>query len=213
MIARCINPQCALKFPLPENGEERKTCPRCGSSLSVDLTAPISQRIPRLNENAEFPVVIPVLDNLRSALNVGAILRTCEGAGIHEIYLCGITPTPANAKVRKTALGAEERLTWHHDWSLIPVLEKLRQDGIIIWALEGGSGAVNLFEAAAAIPPGEKIALIIGNEVNGVDAEAVGFAGRAVYLPMMGEKESLNAATAFGIAAYLIRFGRMLNEG
>lgn len=211
MIYRCINPECGLRIPLP-NADERCTCPRCGSSVQADTTPIISQAVPRLEEDGSLPVIVPVLDNIRSALNVGSIFRSCEGAGIKEIYLCGISPTPDNSKVKKTALGAEEAVRWQHDWALRNTLEQLKAEGVTIWALEGGPTAQNLFHAIKSIPDMQKVALIVGNEVSGVDPEGIELADRVVYLPMMGGKESLNVAAAFGIAAYLMRFGRMIDE-
>ncbi len=211
MIYRCINPDCGLRIPLTDE-DERFTCPRCGSTIQADATPASSQKIERIKEDGTLPEIVAVLDNIRSALNVGSIFRSCEGAGIREIYLCGITPTPDNGKVRKTALGAEESVRWQHNWSLRDVLEQLKSEGVMIWALEGGTSAQNLFHAIKSIPDMKKVALIVGNEVSGVDPAGVELADRVVYLPMMGVKESLNVATAFGIAAYLMRFGRMIDE-
>ena len=212
MISRCINPECGLRVPLADE-DALRTCPRCGSTVHTDSAPAFSQAIARFQEQSGMPEVIPVLDNIRSALNVGSIFRTCEGAGIRKIYLCGITPTPDNVKVRKTALGAEDSIRWQHDWSLRSVLEQLKSEGVTIFALEGGKYAQNLFCAIKSIPVMKKIALIVGNEVTGVDPEGISLSDHVVFLPMMGKKESLNVATAFGIAAYLMRFGGLCHEG
>lgn len=149
--------------------------------------------------------VVGVLDNLRSALNVGTILRTAEGAGIAHLHLCGFTPTPENPKVAKTSLGAQESIGWTHHFDAIECAAALQADGYELWAVEAAPTSTPLFEVPR---PGSdvRVAFIVGNEVDGVDAALLDIADRIVHLPMQGEKSSLNVGVAFGIAAYWLVF-------
>lgn len=223
-IRQCINPDCALRFKrrLPDDRAEpvaRCRCPKCGSDTRPVETFS-AQRVPGtkqdFNAEANHVELIGVLDNLRSALNVGSIFRTADAAGVKELRLLGITPTPLNPKVCKSSLGAETSVPWTHDWQTEDALMQLKQDGYEIWALEGGENAVNLFGEPSISPathslPNEakrKIALVAGSEVSGIDPLILAKADKTVFLPMLGTKESLNVAIAFGIAAYVIKFGQ-----
>jgi tRNA G18 (ribose-2'-O)-methylase SpoU len=207
----CQNPDCSLRFTLATAPDSTIHCPRCGSSSRITDLPFESASVPASHcSNDQLPQLIAVLDNLRSALNVGAILRTADGIGASKVYLCGITATPENQKVRKTALGAEENVQWEHTWDILQLVCDLKAAGITIWCLEGGEDSVNLFENVGKIPSDRPLALIIGSEINGVDPAVLKLSDKIVCLPMHGEKESLNAATAFGIAAYLIRYGKTI---
>jgi len=149
--------------------------------------------------------VVGVLDNLRSALNVGTILRTADGAGLNHLHLCGFTPTPENPKVAKTSLGSEDSVGWSHHFNALDCAAALRADGFQLWALEATAASEPLLEVIP--PPADaRIALVVGNEVDGVDADLLVLADRVVHLPMQGNKSSLNVGVAFGIAAYHLSF-------
>lgn len=188
-------------------------CPRCGSSLEIAEEPYASFTVPQKTKNSKGRLFVTVLDNIRSAYNVGSVFRTSDGAGIDKIYLCGITPTPENPKVGKTALDAEKNVPWEHSWSILETVEKLRSEGYYIISLEGGSRSINIFDALPVMRrANEPVALIVGNEVSGIDPKAVELSSMCVYIPMEGIKESLNVATAFGIASYLIRYQGLINE-
>ena len=156
---------------------------------------------------------VSVLDNIRSAYNVGSIFRSADGSGINKLYLCGITPTPENPRVGKTALGAEKAISWEHSWSVTNTVDILHKEGFIIVSLEGGPSSVNIFEALPLLQAMDSpVALIVGNEISGIDPEVVKKSSFCVYIPMEGIKESLNVASAFAVAAYLIRYQGMKNE-
>lgn len=204
---------CGLRFPLSPTEKRMQICPRCGSPLILAEVPYESFSVPVKNSNTKHEKFVAVLDNIRSAYNVGSIFRTSDGAGLNKLFLCGITPTPDNFRVIKTSLGAENSLLWEHSWSVIETVERLLVDGYYIVSLEGGVSSVNLFEALPLIKKQSKpIAMIVGNEVSGIDPEAVKKSSLCVYIPMEGIKESLNVATAFGIASYLIRYQGMQNE-
>lgn len=145
-----------------------------------------------------------ILENIRSAYNVGAIFRTADGAGVSKIFLIGYTPAPTDrfgrvqAEIQKTSLGASTAVVWEHHATIDPVLEKLKVDEVCIIAVEQTVGAVSL--SSFSVP--EKVAYIVGNEVEGVSAGALAAADRVVEIPMLGTKESLNVSVATGIVLY-----------
>lgn len=204
---------CGLRFPLSPTEKRMEACPRCGARLEMAELPYESFTVPVKNKTHEHVKFFSVLDNIRSAYNVGSIFRTSDGAGFTKLYLCGITPTPENPRVGKTALGAENYVSWEHSWSIIDTIEKLKREGHYIVSLEGGNTSINLFEALPIIrKQNNPIVLIVGNEVSGIDPEAVKNSSLCVYIPMEGIKESLNVASAFAIASYLIRYQGIKNE-
>ena len=206
-ILICTNPDCAIRFPLSPTEKRITRCPRCGAPLELAESPYHSFAVPVKESGTKKRAFTAVLDNIRSTYNVGAMFRTSDGAGIDKLYLCGITTTPDNPKVKKTALGAESAIPWEHSWSVVEVVSALKTAGYMIIALEGGDSAVNLFEALPQLRQDERpVALVVGNEVSGVDPEVIALCDQCVFIPMEGVKESLNVAVAFGIAAYLIRY-------
>ncbi len=141
-----------------------------------------------------------VCHNIRSRENVGSVFRTGDAFGVTKIYLTGYTPSPPHHKISKTALGAESWVPWEKYGSISRLLKKLKRDGIRIIALEQSprSGPIQKFR------PRFPLALIIGSEVKGLSQKILRQADEAVEIPMLGRKESLNVAVAFGIAAYQI---------
>lgn len=206
-ILVCTNPDCAIRFPLSPTEKRITRCPRCGAPLKLAEAPYHSFSVPVKETGLKKRFFAAVLDNIRSTYNVGAMFRTSDGAGIDKLYLCGITTTPDNPKVKKTSLGAETSVPWQHSWSVIDVVAGLKESGFMIAALEGGDSAVNLFDALPLMREDSRpFALVVGNEVSGVDPEVVALCDQCVFIPMEGIKESLNVAVAFGIAAYLIRY-------
>jgi tRNA G18 (ribose-2'-O)-methylase SpoU len=159
----------------------------------------------------EGPEVEALLDNLRSVFNVGNMLRTADGAAVKHMYLCGITPTPTNPKLAKTALGAESVVSWTHHRDGLACALDLKKRGYRLWALEGGSRSELLFDAADDLR-GPPVVLVVGSEVSGVDPGILEHCDRVLCVPMQGVKTTLNVAVAFGIAAYFLRFGTSFRE-
>lgn len=212
-ILYCTDPQCGLRFPLSPTEKRLTRCPRCGSPLRSAEEPYSSFSVPQKERKSKNRKFVTVLDNIRSAYNVGSVFRTSDGAGIDKIYLCGITPTPENPKVGKTALDAEKYIPWEHSWSVLETVRTLRSAGFCVISLEGGSSSVNIFDALPILRKAkDPVAMIVGNEVSGIDPMAVQLSSMCVYIPMEGIKESLNVATAFGIASYLIRYQGLVNE-
>lgn len=152
--------------------------------------------------------MVGLLDNLRSAQNVGAIFRSADGAGFSALHLCGLTPRPdEQTGIAKTALGSEAHMAWQYAPDAFEEANALIKAGFKVAVLEASEQAHDLF--LWQIPAGwQKLVLVAGNEVAGVDPALVGIAHVVLKLPMIGMKGSLNVASAFSIAAYHLRFGR-----
>ncbi len=202
----CQNPACGLRFPLDLAQFEGKYCPRCGSILTKDSPRLKSQSF--LSGQKSPKVLIAILDNVRSAHNVGSIFRSADGAGFAQIHLCGITPTPdENPAIAKTALGAEKSLAWQYSPNAVQIIRELKTQGVMILALEATLQALSLYELKrSAFPKDQAIALIVGNEPAGVDPKLIALADACLYIPMLGQKTSLNVSIAFSLAAYHLRF-------
>jgi 23S rRNA (guanosine2251-2'-O)-methyltransferase len=144
--------------------------------------------------------VYAVLDNLRSAYNVGAIFRIAECFGLKALYLCGITPTPDNKKVKMTAMGTEQYVQWQYFPGTSEAVLQLKQQNIQILALETGENSLVLNEYLAQDP----LAIVLGNEALGIDPEVLKLADHILSIPVFGKKNSLNVSTAFAIAAFSV---------
>lgn len=142
-----------------------------------------------------------LLNNVRSLYNVGSIFRTADGAGIEKLWLCGITGYPPQAQIAKTALGAEERVTWEHCDAALPVVRELKRKGYQIVLLEQTQKSVFYQQFIPRTP----VCLVVGNEISGVCEELVSLCDHSVEIEMAGIKNSLNVSVAFGIVAYHFR--------
>ncbi|MCK4412879.1 MAG: RNA methyltransferase [Candidatus Eisenbacteria sp.] len=139
-----------------------------------------------------------VLDNVRSAFNVGAIFRTCEAAGVAHLHLCGISAAPPNPRVLKTSLGAERSLPWSHHISAEAVAGNLRAAGVTLVAVEVTQRSLPY--TALTYPP--EVAFIFGHEVAGIAEPLLAQADMVIEIPMLGRKNSLNVATSVGIVLF-----------
>jgi len=146
--------------------------------------------------------IIVVLDNVRSALNVGAIFRTCDAAGVSKLFLCGITPFPPHPKVLKTALGAEDFVEFTYEKDVNKTIDYLIHNDFTIISIE----QTNESQMYTDIIFPDKIALVFGNEITGVQKAFLDKSAMHVELPMIGQKESLNVATTAGIMLYHTAF-------
>lgn len=153
-----------------------------------------------------------ILDNIRSLHNVGSIFRTADAVGIEKIYLCGITsePTDRFGKLRgdfaKTALGAEKTVSWEKVSLTWRCIEKLKKEGFFVIALEQSLRAQNLFTTNLSKFNFDRLVLVVGNEVKGASGAVLDRADVVLEIPMVGKKESLNVAVAFGVAAYTLKY-------
>lgn len=138
------------------------------------------------------------------------MIRTASAAGFAHLYLCGITPTPEHLKVAKTALGAEDCVSWSHHNNSIDIAAKLHATGHQLIAIEGGSQSQWLSEFSAT-GQAMRVTMIVGNELSGVDPALLELCDQVLALPMLGNKTSLNVTVAFGIAAYYLQYLPLLN--
>ena len=150
-----------------------------------------------------------ILHDIRSVHNVGSIFRTADGAGVSKIFLTGYTPAPVDRFGRKVSafskvsLGAEDSVPWEQHAHISDVIQELKNEGVHIVALEQSSKAVPL----GALFPDAHIALIVGNEVEGVSQDILEAADTIMEIPMRGSKESLNVSVATGVALYTLTGG------
>ncbi len=145
----------------------------------------------------KIPVII-VLDNVRSMENVGSFFRTADAFRIESIYLCGITARPPHREIHKTALGADESVDWKYFETTAEACEHLKASGYRIFAVEQVEGSIMLNDFQTP----EKSAYIFGNEVDGVDDEALKYCEQAIEIPQEGTKHSLNVSVSGGIVMY-----------
>jgi 23S rRNA (guanosine2251-2'-O)-methyltransferase len=161
----------------------------------------------------EHIVKLPVsvlLDNVRSAYNVGAFFRAADGAGISKLHLCGITGHPPSNAITKTALGAEDTVAWDHSGDPLALVTDLRAQGHEIAAIETTPQSIDIFDWTPRFP----VCVLFGHEVDGLRPELASLADTHIRIPMLGVKHSLNVATAGGIVMYeLLRKYRMLAAG
>lgn len=143
-----------------------------------------------------------VLDNVRSMNNVGSVFRTSDAFLIDRLYLCGITPRPPHREIQKTALGATESVDWTYFPQTVQALEELRKEDYTIYAVEQTTDSIMLNEFKPA--KGEKIAVIMGNEVEGVSQSALELCDKVVEIPQFGTKHSLNVSTSCAIVLWQI---------
>jgi 23S rRNA (guanosine2251-2'-O)-methyltransferase len=163
--------------------------------------------LPANNGGSRLPAVV-LLDNVRSMYNVGAFFRAADGVGLEKLCLCGITAHPPKKAITKTALGAEEAVHWEHNWDAVKTTRDLRRRGFDIAAIETSLHAVDLFEWQPSFP----VCVAFGNEVEGLGPELLEIATVRVRIPMLGQKNSLNVATAGGVVLYeLLRKYRLLS--
>jgi tRNA G18 (ribose-2'-O)-methylase SpoU len=151
-----------------------------------------------------------LLDNIRSAWNVGSILRSADGFGFNHVYLCGITPTADNESVTKTSLGAEDSVPWSYHKDAVRLVKGLKVEGWNVCALEEDARSVSLSQFPNS-PFSNPAVLIVGNEVTGVDPDLLDLCDGIFYIPMRGEKKSFNVAIAFGVAAYALTVQNLKN--
>lgn len=148
------------------------------------------------SQSSKLPVVV-VLDNVRSAQNVGSFFRTADAFGIERIALCGISSTPPNREIHKTALGAEISVAWSYHTTTLECIEELRHEGYTIIAIEQIEGATMLDKFQ--MEHGTKYALVFGNEVEGVDQAVADIVDGAIEIPQVGIKHSLNVSVSAGV--------------
>ena len=157
--------------------------------------------------------MIVILDNIRSAHNVGSAFRTCDSFKADKLWLCGICATPPSAEIRKTALGAEESVPWEYSGSTLDVVNKLKSDGYTVVSVEQTVSSVSLenFNPSTGSGTG-KYAFIFGNEVDGVSQEVVDASDFSLEIPQFGTKHSLNVSVAVGVVLWHFTNARLTSQ-
>jgi len=151
-------------------------------------------------QKADKTPLIIVLDDVRSGHNIGSVFRTADAFLIEKIVLCGITATPPNKEIYKTALGATETVAWEHSQNVAEAIEKLKADGVRVYAIEQVENAIMLQDFE--IEKGQKYALVFGNEVFGVAQQAIALCDGSIEIPQLGTKHSLNISVSAGIVVW-----------
>ena len=155
--------------------------------------------IEAFKEAKKTPIII-ILDDIRSLHNIGSVFRTADAFLIEKIYLCGITATPPNKEIHKTALGATETVAWEHNTDVLKVIENLKAENVTLLAIEQVESAIFLQDFK--VKKDEKYALVFGNEVFGVSQEAVAMCDGCIEIPQLGTKHSLNISVSAGIVVW-----------
>ncbi len=171
------------------------------SDHAQDALEPHYKGIPpdALSKVDRQPIVV-VLDNIRSAFNVGSIFRTSDAGGVSRIDLCGMTAYPPHPRLDRTALGATDYVEWEYHEKTETAIARLRKEGLPVIAIEVTDTAASHVEFAWPSP----VAVVFGNEVTGISPDLIAQCDAAVCIPMHGYKNSINVATAFGIVLYEI---------
>lgn len=224
---------CGLRYPLVQGHPHGTRCPLCMGSTRLILRRelvlePMQDRSESFHREGAKDTkkslmeeekkkashsarlrgengICVLLDNIRSAWNVGSIFRSADGFGFVHAYLCGITPTPEVEAVAKTSLGAEDSVPWSHHKDAVKLVKGLKKEGFQILALEEDTRAVAIKDEDRWMKAeNRESVLILGSEVTGVDPELLDLCDKILYIPMRGEKKSFNVAMAFSIAAYVL---------
>ena len=147
----------------------------------------------------KLPLVV-VLDNVRSLHNIGSVFRTSDAFRVERIYLCGITATPPHPEMHKTALGAEFTVDWTYVNNAVEAVENLRREGYTVYSVEQAEGSIMLEDLT--LDPSGKYAVVMGNEVKGVQQEVINASDGCIEIPQYGTKHSLNVSVTAGIVIW-----------
>ena len=155
--------------------------------------------VEEFREAEKLPVIV-VLDDVRSMHNVGSVFRTADTFRVEAVYLCGITSTPPMAEIHKTALGAEESVSWCYFSTAQEAVQQLKSDGYTVYSVEQVEHSTKLHHFQAV--SGVKYAVVLGNEVKGVHQEVVDASDGCLEIPQLGTKHSMNVSVTAGIVIY-----------
>ena len=155
--------------------------------------------VEEFKEADKLPLVV-VLDDIRSLHNIGSVFRTADAFRVECIYLCGITAVPPHPEMHKTALGAEFTVNWEYHQSAVEAVDKLKTDGYTVFAIEQVEGSIKLDRLS--LDKNKKYAVVMGNEVKGVQQEVVNHCDHCIEIPQYGTKHSLNVSVTTGIVIW-----------
>ena len=214
-----INPSDNNENPSPQEGH------RVGRKLRTIEMNRIS--VEEFREAKKMPLIV-VLDDVRSMYNIGSVFRTCDAFRVEAIYLCGITACPPHQEIHKTALGAEDSVSWRYFKTAQEAVEQLHQDGYFVWSVEQCEGSVKLQNLShpqthpqslpkggqsdmlstlngnenPSLREGHRVGIIFGNEVKGVHQEVIDMSDGCLEIPQFGTKHSMNVSVTAGIVIW-----------
>lgn len=154
--------------------------------------------VEEFKEAPKIPVIV-VLENIRSAYNVGSVFRTADAFLLEGIYICGYSAYPPHKEIKKTALGAEDTVHWKHFKSAKEAIEELKANGYAVYAIEQVESSIMLHQFNQV---NQKIAVVFGNEVTGVEQSTIEICDGSIEIPQLGMKHSLNIAVAAGVVLW-----------
>lgn len=155
--------------------------------------------VEEFKQTSKTPILV-VLDNIRSLNNVGSVFRTSDAFLIEKIYLCGITATPPNKEIHKTALGATESVAWEYVENTIELVERLKSENVKVLSIEQAENSTMLDTFTPE--DNQKYAVVFGNEVKGVQQEVVSISDTCIEIPQLGTKHSLNISVSCGVVLW-----------
>lgn len=161
----------------------------------LELDRPDVEQFKKSDKNQ----IIVVLDNVRSALNVGSFFRTCDGFAVETLFLTGITACPPNREIQKTAIGATESVSWEYRENIVDAVTEIKAAGYKVWGVEQTNQSVMLDSIEME---DQKIALVFGNEIDGLSEEILPILDGCIEIPQFGTKHSLNVAVCGGIVLW-----------
>lgn len=155
--------------------------------------------VSQFRDSDKLPIIV-VLDNIRSLHNIGSIFRSADAFGVQEIYLCGITACPPHREIQKTALGATESVRWRYFPTTLDGIKALKQEKTKVYGVEQVHGSVSLSEWKPSYE--SKIAIVVGNEVGGIEDSVLNHCDGFIEIPQVGTKHSLNVSVSAGIVLW-----------
>jgi len=155
--------------------------------------------VTEFKEATKTPLIV-ILDNIRSSNNVGSVFRSSDAFLIEKIYLCGITATPPNKDIQRTALGSTDSVVWEYTQDTLSLVKKLQEDGVYVTSIEQAENSISLNDFTP--PKDQKMAIIMGNEVKGVQQDIVSASDACIEIPQYGTKHSLNISVTCGVVLW-----------
>jgi 23S rRNA (guanosine2251-2'-O)-methyltransferase len=203
VIRECTQSKCKFRFPDTNYLQLNVQCPICQSKTEIvnllDLSLDYRNNNNYWEDSSDF---IAILDNIRSVYNVGALFRTSVGLGLKRIFLCGITPTPDHKNFTKSSLGSENEVVWGKSLNCVDQITTIKESGYKIISIENSDKAIPIQKLTKNNFSQKKVALVVGNEISGVDPDVLSISDSIISIPINGKNKSFNVTTAFGIALY-----------
>jgi tRNA G18 (ribose-2'-O)-methylase SpoU len=165
--------------------------------------------VEEFRQSDKIPIIV-VLENIRSAYNVGSVFRTSDAFLIQSIYIIGYSAKPPHKEIKKTALGAEDTVNWKYFKTSAEAIDTLRSEGFSVFAVEQTEGSTLLH--SIQMEPKDKIAVVFGNEVTGVEQSTIALCDGCIEIPQLGMKHSLNIATAAGVVLWELVRSRLVGD-